>query len=114
LAVFNESIRNKQTSWRPLRYVYDIAQHGKGMVTNTTRHLLRKMKPEEKCSRHHQIVQKIIESHVEIQQQGGIHGIPIELGTTRKALVNVKVPVGLILGDMQGGNKHCVVPWLGT
>jgi hypothetical protein len=44
---------------------------------------------------------------VEIQQQGGIHGIPIELGTTQKALVNVKVPVGLILGDIQDGNKQC-------
>jgi hypothetical protein len=77
------------------------------MVTNTTRDLPRKMKPEEKCSQHHQIVQKITESHVEIQQHGGIHGIPIELGTTRKALVNGKVPVGLILGDMQGGDKHC-------
>jgi hypothetical protein len=77
------------------------------MVTTTTRNLPRNMKPEEKCSRHHQIVQNIIESHVEIQRQGGIHGIPIELGTTRKALVNVKVPVGLILGDMQGGDKHC-------
>jgi hypothetical protein len=54
LAVFNESIRNKRTSWRPLGYVYDIAQHGKGMVTTTTRNLPRKMKLEEKCSRHHQ------------------------------------------------------------
>jgi hypothetical protein len=52
-------------------------------------------------------VQKNIESYVEIHRQGGIHGIPIELGTTRKALVNVKVPVGLILGDMQDGDKHC-------
>jgi hypothetical protein len=66
LAIFNESIRNKRTSWRPLGYVYDIAQHGKGMVTNTTCNLPRKMKPEEKCSRHHQIVQNLIESHVEI------------------------------------------------
>jgi hypothetical protein len=65
------------------------------------------MKPEEKYSQHHQIVQKHIESHVEIQRQGGIGGIPIELGTAQKALVNVKVPVGLILGDMQGGDKHC-------
>jgi hypothetical protein len=78
------------------------------MVPNTTHNLPRKMKPEEKCSRHHQqIVQKLIESHVEIQRQGGIHGIPIELGTTRKVLVNIKVPVGLILGDMQGGDKRC-------
>jgi hypothetical protein len=76
------------------------------MVTTTTRNLPRKMKPEEKCSWHHQIVQKLIESHVEIQQQGGIHGVSVKLGTTRKVLVNVKVPVGLILGDMQGGDKH--------
>ena len=106
LSIFNESIRNKRTSWRPLGYVYDIAQHGKGMVTNE-RDIPRKMKPEEKCRRHHIILEKLIESHVLVQQQGGIHGIPIELGTTRKALVNVKVPVGLILGDMQGGDKHC-------
>jgi hypothetical protein len=92
--------------------MYDIAHHGKGIVTNE-RDLPRKMKPEEKCSRHHLIVQKLIESHVHVQRQGGIHGIPIELGTTRKVLVNVKVPVGLILGDMQGG-KNTVGPSLGT
>jgi hypothetical protein len=86
--------------------VYDIAQHGMGMVTNE-RDLPRRMKPKEKCRRHHLILEKLIESHVHVQRQGGIHGIPIELGTTRKALVNVKVPVGLILGDMQWGDKHC-------
>jgi hypothetical protein len=105
LLIFNKYIRNKQTSWQPLGYVYDIAQHGKGMVTHE-RNLLRKMKPEEKCSCHHLIVQKLIESHVYVQRQGGIQDVPIELGTTRKASVNVKVPVGLILGDMQGGDKH--------
>jgi hypothetical protein len=67
LSIFNESIRNKQTSWRPLGYVYDIAQHDKGMISTTTRNLTTKMKPEEKCSRQHQIVRKLIESHVEIQ-----------------------------------------------
>jgi hypothetical protein len=106
LPIFNESIRNKRTSWRPLGYVYDIAQHGKGMVT-TERDLLQKMKPKEKCSKHHLIMQKLIESPVHVQQQGGIQNIPIELGTTRNASVNVKVLVGLILGDIQGGDKHC-------
>jgi hypothetical protein len=86
--------------------VYDITQHSKGMVTNE-HDLPRKMKPEEKCSHHHLILQKLIESHVHVQQQGGIRDVPIELGTTRKASVNVKVPIGLILGDMQGGEKHC-------
>jgi hypothetical protein len=65
LSIFNESICNKQTSWRPLRYVYDIAQHGKGMVTNE-RDLPREMKPEETCRRHHLILQKLIESHVHV------------------------------------------------
>jgi hypothetical protein len=106
LSIFNESIRNKRTSWRPLGYMYDITQHGKGMVTHE-RDLPRKMKREQKCSRHHLIVKKLIESHVHVQRQGGIQDVPIELGTTRKASVNVNVPVGLILGDMQGGDKHC-------
>jgi hypothetical protein len=52
--------------------VYDIAQHGKGMVTNE-RNLPRKMKPDEKCRRRHLILQKLIESHINVQRQGGIH-----------------------------------------
>jgi hypothetical protein len=71
----------------------------------TDRKCPRKLKPVEKCSRHHQILQKLLESHITIQRAGGIEDIPIELGTVRKQ-VNVKVPVGLILGDMQGGDKH--------
>jgi hypothetical protein len=66
----------------------------------------RKLKPVEKCSRHHHILQKLLESHITIQRAGGIQDIPIELGTVRKK-VNVNVSVGLILGYMQGGDKHC-------
>jgi hypothetical protein len=106
LSIFNESIRNKRTSWQPLGQVYDVAQHGKGMFAKNCE-VPRKRKAAEKCSRHYLVVQKLLESHLQIQQQGGIHDILIELGTTRKEVVNVKVPVGLILGDMQGGDKHC-------
>jgi hypothetical protein len=84
-----------------------MAQHGgKHPMVTTDRKRPRKLKPVEKCSRHHKILQKLLESHITIQRAGGIEGIPIELGTMRKK-DNVKVPVGLILGDMQGGDKHC-------
>jgi hypothetical protein len=100
LSIFNESLRNKRTSWRPLGYIYDMAQHGgKHPMVTTNRKRPRKLKPVEKCSRHHQILQKLLESHITIQRVGGIEDIPIELGTVRKK-VNVKVPVGLILGDI--------------
>jgi hypothetical protein len=84
-----------------------MAQHGgKHPMVTTDRKRPRKLKPIEKCSRHHQILQKLLELNITIQRAGGVEDIPIELGTVRKN-VNVKVPVGLILGDMQGGDKHC-------
>jgi hypothetical protein len=48
LSILNEYIRNKRTAWRPLGYVYDLAQHGKGMLSAdmTTP---RELKPEEKA-----------------------------------------------------------------
>lgn len=106
LSIFNESLRNKKTSWRPLGYVYDIAQHGKAMHTEG-RTIPRKMTPEEKSSRYHQMIGALLETHLKVQQEGGIEGIPVELGNFRKENVNVKVPVGMIIGDMQGGDKHC-------
>jgi hypothetical protein len=64
----NESLRNKRTSWRPLGYIYDMAQHGgKHPMVTTDRKRPRKLKPVEKCLCHHQILQKLIESHITIQ-----------------------------------------------
>jgi hypothetical protein len=106
LSIINESLRNKRTSWRPLGNIYDMAQHGgKHPMVNTDRKRPRKLKPVEKCSRHHKILQNLLESHITIQRAGGIEDIPIlELRPVWKQ-VNVKVPVGLILGDMQGGRQ---------
>jgi hypothetical protein len=60
LSIFNESLRNKRTSWRPLGYIYDMAQHGgKHSMVTTDRKRPRKLKPVEKCSRHHKILQKL-------------------------------------------------------
>jgi hypothetical protein len=106
LSIFNEHLRNKRTSWQPLGYVYDLAQHGKGMLS-TDRTTPRELKPEEKSRRYHQMLTTILASHVAVQQQHGIHNVRVELGTFGKDNVNIKVPVGMILGDTQGDDKHC-------
>ena len=67
----------------------------------------RKMTPSEKSARHYQMIAVILESHVNVQREQGIPDIPIELGQFRKEHVNAKVPVAMIIGDMQGGDKHC-------
>jgi hypothetical protein len=106
LSIFNEHIRNKRTSWRPLGYVYDLAQHGKGMLS-ADRTTPRELKPEEKSSRYHRMMKALLASHVAVQRQGGVQDVTVELGTFRKEHVNIKVPVAMIIGDMQGGDKHC-------
>ena len=106
LSIFNEALRNRPCAWRPLGYIYDLNQHGKAMNT-TDKKKIRKMKPEEKCARHHMILKVILKELVAIQQTGGIHNVDIQLGPMKKENVTVKVPVGMILGDMQGGDKHC-------
>jgi hypothetical protein len=58
LSIFNEHIRNKRTSWRPLGYVYDFAQHGKGTIFADTT-TPRELKPEEKISRYHRMMRSL-------------------------------------------------------
>ena len=107
LSIFNEGLRNRPCAWRPLGYVYDMNQHGKAMNTEAHADKIRKMKPQEKCSRYHMILKEILRELVTIQQQGGIKGVTVQLGPYKKEHVNIKVPVAMILGDMQGGDKHC-------
>ena len=106
LSIFNEHLRNKRTSWRPLGYVYDLAQHGKGMASSG-RHVPRILLPEEKSSRYHRMLAKILASHIAVQKANGIQNVTVELGSWRAENRNIKTPVGIILGDMQGGDKHC-------
>ena len=106
LSIFSEEIRNTSRAWRPLGYVYDMHQHGKAM-NNENPNKICKMKPEEKCSRYHTILKIILQDLVHIQQEGGIKGVAVTLGNVQKQNITIKVPVGMILGDMQGGDKHC-------
>jgi hypothetical protein len=80
LAIFNESLRNRKLAWRPLGNIYDLSIHGKAMAASNTRTGQRKMKPEEKCARHHKILSVILEELVMLQPNGGIHDALVQLG----------------------------------
>ena len=48
----------------------------------------------------------VLKSYIDVQQCGGITDATVMLGNVTKQ-VNIKVPCRMILGDMQGGDKHC-------
>ena len=107
LSIFTEELRAKASSRRILGFVYDLTKHAKPLVASETfQNKQRKISTDEKQRRYHKILSVILESLVKVQQEGGFHGVDITLGNYQKK-VNVKVPVGMILGDMQGGDKHC-------
>jgi len=105
LSIFSEAVRGKKTAWRPLGYIYDMTQHGKGMRTNNVK-TPRKLNKHEKAQRYHRVVQRILETYVTAQRGGGVKGVEIQLGLFSKT-VRMLNPTGMILGDMQGGDKHC-------
>ena len=106
-SIFNETTRNKPTAWRPLGYVYDLSIHGKTLKnTGNPRRPQVHLDAEDKANRYHRILRAILESYVVTQEHGGLHNVPVSLGPYTKH-VNVKVPCAMILGDMQGGDKHC-------
>ena len=59
-----------------------------------------------KYSRYHAIIAKVLETFVDAQKGTVLNNIPLQFGPFAKT-VNLKVPLGLIIGDIQGGNKMC-------
>ncbi len=107
LSIFSEELRSKSTSWRTLGYIYDLSQHGaKGLMDMQHNNNSRKFTRDEKSRRYHKILRAILDSYIQVQQSNGISNIDIRLGNYQKT-VNIKVPCAMIIGDMQGGDKHC-------
>jgi hypothetical protein len=52
------------------------------------------------------IFKTLLASIIEAQEAGALDDIPISFGGITK-IVNLKVPVIFIIGDMQGGDKIC-------
>jgi hypothetical protein len=61
---------------------------------------------ELKAERLHVIFKTRLASIIEAQESGAPDDIPITVGGVTK-IINLKVPVIFIIGDMQGGDKIC-------
>ena len=48
----------------------------------------------------------VLKSCKEAQKENCFQNVPVQLGTHSKS-VNIKCPCGMIIGDMQGGDKMC-------
>ena len=105
LSIFSLELRNKPTAWRPLGYIHDLKQYGKGLGVDSKgkEHHFSK---DQKANRYHKMLSVILASYVKVQQEGGLKNFTVQLGPHTNTLT-IKVPCALLIGDMQGGDKHC-------
>jgi hypothetical protein len=101
ITIFHYSIQKKlcnhSTAWHPLGYLYDLnaldSRAKKGCQTN-----------EFKGERLQPVFRTLLGMLIEAQKLGLLDNIPLTLGNQRK-IVNIKIAVISIIGDMQGGDK---------
>jgi hypothetical protein len=98
-SIFNQELRNKSEAWRPLGYIYDLA-------ILESQEIRAHQKPEYKGKRLHAIFAAVLQSLIDAQKSGILDNVTITLGG-HKRVVNLRVPVIFIIGDMQGGDKMC-------
>jgi hypothetical protein len=98
-SIFNQRLRNLSSSWRPLGYLYDLSiiesKAAKSQQSN-----------EYKGERLQAIFRTLLETLIDAQKSGDLDNIWLTLGNQRQ-LVNIKIAVIFIIGDMQGGDKIC-------
>ena len=97
--IFNCNTRNKAHAWRPLGYIpieqnfYSKAQW-------------KKMDKVLKSKRENQLFEIVLQSFRQAQQDGALDNVELKLGNHIK-MVNLKVPLAFIIGDIQGGDGIC-------
>ena len=67
---------------------------------------VKKFTVHQKNQRYYQMLRVILDSYIQTQTNGGIQNVLLCLSDFQKT-VNIKVPCAMIIGDMQGGDKHC-------
>ena len=100
-SLLNQKCRNKADAWRPLGFIYDLSL----LKSNKQQS---KMSGDLKAHRLHTVYKAVLESFREAQRGTSLNNIALTLGDQRK-VVNVKVPLFFIIGDMQGATK-CAAP----
>jgi hypothetical protein len=93
--IFNQTLRNLSTAWRPLGYLYDL-----NIVDSKVEKV--HQSNEYKGERLQAIFRTILETLIEAQKEGVLDNLPLTFGKYQK-LVNLRIAVIFIIGDMQGG-----------
>ena len=92
-------MRACKKAWRPLGYICNLKNLPKELIDDK----LANAEHNSKCF--HKILAVILKSLVDVQRNGGICNVDVSIGGITKN-VNVKLPVGMIVGDIQGGDQH--------
>jgi hypothetical protein len=95
----NQKSRNLPIAWRTLGYINYLS-----LIQSSAED--KNLSKELKAERLHAIFKTLLASIIEAQESGALDDIPITFGGVTK-IVNLKVPVIFIIGDMQGGDKIC-------
>jgi hypothetical protein len=98
-SILNQKLRNLPIAWRTLGYINDLS-----LIQSSTKD--KNLPKELKAERLHAIFKTLLASIIEAQESGALDDIPITFGGDTK-IVNLKVPVIFIIGDMQRGDKIC-------
>ncbi len=98
-SILNQKSRNLPIAWRTLGYINDLS-----LIQSSAED--KNLSKELKAERLHAIFKTLLASIIEAQESGALDNIPITFGGVTK-IVNLKVPVIFIIGDMQGGDKIC-------
>ena len=96
--VFKRSIRNQAQAWRPLGYIpIDRNYYSQSQWYD--------MSNELKSQRLNILFDTVLQSFRAAQTEGSLR-VSLTLGNQTK-LVNLKVPLAFIIGDIQGGDGIC-------
>ena len=97
--LFDYKTRNKAQAWRPLGYIpIEKNFHSSAQWKKMDRNL--------KSTRENLFYETVLQSFIEAQKDGALDGVPLTLGNKTK-MVNFKVPLAFIIGDIQGGDNIC-------
>ena len=98
--LLNQRCRNLAEAWRPLGFIYDL----KLLKSNKQQ---AKMSGDLKAQQLHTVFKTVLQSYRDAQVGLGLNNINLALGKDKKKVVNLKVPLFFIIGDVEGGDQMC-------
>ena len=98
--LLKQSHRNKANAWRPLGFIYNL-----DLITSKEQK--KRMSSDMKALRLHKIFDAVLQSFHDAQTGTSLKNVTLTLGESNTKVVDLKVPLFYIIGDMQGGDKMC-------